>query len=114
VEIQLDEADMTVQFEVKDPNGNPIPAAQVTLGVGLPSNKFEAATDEAGKCAFERLPWARHVHIDVRQRGKPRRYRRVTESAEFPENTHKYKIEVVLAEPKVTVSEKVTIRVMSD
>jgi outer membrane lipoprotein-sorting protein len=114
VEIQLDEADMTVQFEVKDPDGNPIPAAQVSLGVGSPSNKFEAATDEAGKCVFERLPWARHVHIHVRQRAKPRRYQRVTESAEFPENAHKYKIEVVLAEPKVTVSEKVTIRIMSD
>ena len=98
VEIILEKAETTVEFEVKNLEGQPVANAEVSFGTSPYnySDDFKATTDETGKCVLNNLPWLKQPRLSVRKFEEPRYVPIVWKTIEFSENIKHYKIEVTL------------------
>ena len=98
VEIVLEKAATMVEFEVKNPDGQPVEDAEVSFGTSPYnySDDFKTTTDETGKCVLNNLPWVKHPRLSVRKFEEPRYVPIVWKTIELSENIKHYKIEATL------------------
>ncbi len=98
VEIILEKANTTVEFEVKDQDGNHVEDAEVKFGTSPFSygDDFTTTTDKTGKCVLNNLPWAKQPRLSVRKRREPRLVPITWKILELPENIRHYKVDAIL------------------
>jgi hypothetical protein len=99
VEIVLDKASTTIQFEVKGTNGQPVEGAEVRLGTSSfdYTDNFKAITDADGKCVLNDIPWVKQVpRLEVHPKEDSNFNMLVSATLEFSENIKKYRVEIIL------------------
>jgi outer membrane lipoprotein-sorting protein len=120
VEIILEKAATKVEFEVKNPEGQPVANAEVSFGTSPYnySDDFKTTTDETGKCVLNNLPWVKQPRLSVRKQKEPRFVPITWKILELSENIRHYKIEIILnygdSHQQIPVEKQVIIKTLSD
>ena len=120
VEIVLEKAATTVEFEVKNPEGQPIANAEVSFGTSPYnySDDFKTTTDETGKCVLNNLPWVKQPRLSVRKFEEPQYVPIVWKTIEFSENIKHYKIEIKLnygnSRQQIPLEKQIVVKPQSD
>ncbi len=131
VEISLDEPEITIEFEVKDADGNPLEGIDVRLKAADDfGNGHTTTTNENGKCVFHKFPRVKRPWLYVQllqlredkelseaekqQREKLRKYYPVIKPIELSENVKKYKVDVTLSQAGKLTAKEVVVHEIED